>query len=226
MYAKFSSIMDGHGNRIHNAALKPHHHIRLDQEFKLDCAMWKEFLTSPSVSLCRPFIDLSEQLHVDVLQFYTDVAKGTKLGLGAVFGQSWLFAQWEANYIEECDPSIEYLELLGICMGVFAWTDRIKNRRIILFCNNQSVVSMVNNTTSKCKNCMVLVRMLTLRCLKYNTRVFCHWIMGSKNIRADLLSRQKLSRFFEVVQERKFRIDSYPTVLPHELWPASKIWIR
>ena len=41
MYAKFS------GTALlnkHNGFLKPHHHIKLDNEFRLDCAIWERFL--------------------------------------------------------------------------------------------------------------------------------------------------------------------------------------
>ena len=140
--------------------------------------MWQAFLNSNKKGICRPFIDLDTVLDAKVLDFYTDAAKGHLLGVGGMYNKKWIFAQWEPGYIEAYNPSIEYLELFGICLAYFAWAQDLQNKRIVLFCDNQSVVTMVNSTSSKCKQCMVLIRMLTLKCLHYNTRIFCRWVPG------------------------------------------------
>ena len=237
MYAKFSPVIQTplFGKKLplkehkletvpikKGSSLKLHHHVNLDAEFRQDCQMWITFLESHRKGICCPFCDMEEKLNAEQLDFYSDAAKGAELGLGAVFGQQWLFAKWEASFIKQMDPSIEYLELLGICMGVFAWSERLRNRRIIMFCNNQAVVNMVNNTSSSCKNCMVLIRKLTLRSLNFNFRIFCHWVHGSENIRADFLSRQKIQEFLKLPGKK----DQFPTELLEELWPVSKIWIN
>ena len=229
MYAKYSEIVDYHGNRILGSHLKPHHHIKLDQEFKLDCSVWLQFslkMENNPTALCRPFIDLNRTLSANTLDFYTDAAKGVFLGMGGVFGSKWFFAKWEQNYIQQFDPSIEYLELLALCTAVFCWIEQLENKRIILFCDNQSVITMVNNTTAKCKNCMILLRMLVVKSLEWNTRIFCKWVRGAENSRADFLSCQKLTQFFNYARTHGIRIESTPTSLPKELWPASNIWVK
>ena len=204
-----------------------HHHIKLDREFKDDCEMWRWFLLSEEKQgICRPFLDLHETLEATVLDLYTDAAKGRKLGMGGVFQQDWFFAKWETNYIEVFDPSIEYLELLGVCTAAFIWTNRIKNKRVVLFCDNQSVVSMVNSSSFSCKNCMKLLRLLTLRCMQFNTRVFARWVRGSSNLRADMLSRQKILPFLKLKTQDGLFHNELPEKLPEELWPASKLWIK
>ena len=57
----------------------------------------------------------------------------------------------------DLDPSIQYLELFALVAAVLAWISRFQNRSVTIFCDNQSVVAMVNNTTSKCINCMTLI---------------------------------------------------------------------
>ena len=203
MYAKFSHILDKNWNKMVSKKFKPHHHIRTDSEFRMDCMVWKQFLELQETNktiLCRPFVDADVKLQADTLDFYTDAAKGVQLGIGGVFRRRWYFAQWEPNFIKDCDPSIEYLELLGVCMGVSCWIESLRNQRILLFCDNQSVVRMVNDTTSSCKNCMLLIHKLVLKCLQYNMRVFCRWVHGSLNLRADLLSRMKLDEFHTYVK--------------------------
>ena len=125
-------------------------------------------------------------MHATELDFFTDPAKGEDLGMGGVYGSQWFFAKWEPAYIRSCDPSIGYLELLALCTGVFIWSHKLRNKHMIVFTDNQSVVQMVNETSSKCKNCMHLIRKLTARSLYYNMRIFAKWVQGAVNIRADL----------------------------------------
>ena len=169
MYSKFS------GATVQN--MKDYHHLRLDGEFKWDCQVWTEFLGQGRLSVCRPFIDLDTSLNAEILDLYTDAAKGENLGMGGVFNRHWFFAKWEPGFIRENDPSIEYLELLGVCTVMFIWAkSHLSNRRIVLFCDNQPIVQMVNSTSAKCPNCMLLIRKLTLLSLSINTRVFAKWV--------------------------------------------------
>ena len=64
---------------------------------------------------------------------FTDAAEGEKRGLGCVFEQKWRFAMWEDNFIRNCHPSIEYLELYAIMVAVELWARYLQNRRVIIF---------------------------------------------------------------------------------------------
>ena len=172
--------------------------------------------------LNRPFVDIADTITAETLDFYTDATKGETLGMGGIFKNQWYFAKWEHDYIKRCDPSIEYLELLGVCMGVFIWAHQLKHRRIILFCDNQTVATMINKTTSKCKNCMLLIRKLVLLSLKLDMQIFCKWVPGKNNEKSDMLSRQKIDLF-----KKKFlTMDKFLCRLHDDLWPASKIWVN
>ena len=184
MYAQFS----GNG-------LKQHHHVLLNAEFKMDCHVWTQFLTSGNMAICHPFVDLSSKILAEDLGFFTDAAKGKNLGIGGIFQRNWYFAKWEPGYIEQCDPSIEYLKLFGVCMGVFIWCEELRNQQILIHCDNQSVVAMLNSTSSKCKNCMFLLMELTLLSLKLNFRIFASWVKGLLNEESDMLSHQKIQQF-------------------------------
>ena len=50
--------------------------------------------------------------------------------------------------LKKFKPSIEYLELYAVTAAVLTWIHQFKNRRIILFCDNQSVVDMINLTST------------------------------------------------------------------------------
>ena len=83
-------------------------------------------------------------MHATTLDFYTDAAKTPSLGFGCVFGGQWTFGKWNSQFIIEQDPSIEFLELYALCIGIFAWERKLQNMRIVIFCDNEAVVNIVN----------------------------------------------------------------------------------
>ena len=93
------------------------------------------------------------------------------------------------------DPSITYLELYAMTAGILVWIERFCNLRIILFCDNESAMNILNNNSSNCKNCMVLIRLIVMKCLIHNVRIYCRQIESAKNSVADSLSRHQMSRF-------------------------------
>ena len=91
MYAKFSGTnvkMTSTGGTL----LKPYHHIKLDNEFRLDCKMWECFLLDIN-AVVRPFIDLDTTLHAEQINFYSDASAAKNLGYGVIFQDNWLFGQ-------------------------------------------------------------------------------------------------------------------------------------
>ena len=136
--------------------LKPHHHLTVTSEMRSDLQMWEKFLQHPSV-FARPFMDYSATLTAEKIDMYSDASTSRDLGFGGISGNSWMYGAWGHEFIDECNPSIEYLELFTVVAMVVAWIHRHKNRRIILFCDNLSMVHMINTTSNKCKNCMVLI---------------------------------------------------------------------
>ena len=148
MYTKFSNVKTKDGK-----PLKHYHHVKLDNEFKNDCLVWINFLENADKDgsiLCRPYVDLFAFDTSVVLPFYSDASKKDSLGFGIYFNQQWAYGTWEPGYIKNCNPSIEYLELFALCVGIFIWQEQLKDCRIIIHCDNQAVVNMVNQTTSSC----------------------------------------------------------------------------
>ena len=187
MYAKFT-------NQTQN--LKQYHHIRLDREFKDDCKMWQRFLSDTNTySVAHPFVDHKLPEETAEQLYFSDASKNGLLGLGAIFNQNWLYTQWEPGFIDRFDPSIEFLELYALCMGVFTWAHKLRNRRFILYCDNTSSVNMINGNSSGCKYCMTLIRKVTLKGLEMNFRLFADHVEGKKNKLSDSLSRLKIKRF-------------------------------
>ena len=84
---------------------------------------------------------------------------------------------------------------------------------------------MINSLSSGCKQCMLLLRLLTLNNLQHNRRVFCQYVETYNNYLADALSRLQIKRFFSLASKDGHQVNSSPDPLPAELWPPSKLWI-
>ena len=120
-----------------------------------------------------------------------------------------------------CALSIEFLELYALCMGIFIWEEKLTNIRITIFCGNKSVRDMVNSTSSKCKVCMILIRLLVLNCLIFNRKIYVEYISMHHNTLADALSRQDFRLFWK---NAPAGTKSFPDRLPAAIWPVDKIW--
>ena len=136
---------------------KPHHHINTTHEMRLHCFMWIEFLKDCS-ALCRPFIDFdAKTVCAEEINMLSDVSGSIKLGFRAAFDNEWCCANWEEQFIEDCKPSIEYLEFYALAVAVHLWAPKLANCRVIGFCDNTSVCHMVNTASSSCSNCLYLL---------------------------------------------------------------------
>ena len=144
------------------------------------------------------------------------------IGFGAICNASWTFGEWEPEFLAR-EPSIEFQELYGVTVGILNWIHRFKDRRVCLFCDSISVVFMINNMMSKCKHCMVLIRMVVLECLKLNVKLSAKYINTKKNGLADSLSRLDFQRFWHLAEGK---MDENPTPILTKLWPVSKVWFH
>ena len=209
--------------------LLPHHHIRVNPEMRGDLNMWLNFLETPLV-YARPFMDYDNVWTPEDLDWYTDASKNTKLGFGGIFGASWFAKNWTeddniGNFIVDKDPSIQYLELYAVTVSIILWIHKVRNKRIRLYCDNKSVVDMINDNTSSCKNCMVLIRIIVLESMKHNVRVYAEHVKSEDNILADALSRGQKVRFWNEVFKMGKKVDIAGQEIPNKIWPVRKIWI-
>ena len=197
--------------------LKPHHHLYLNNEARIDLDIWRKFLNYPDI-FCRPFMEFGAATADDICM-YSD-ASGV-IGFGALCDSSWLAGTWDQQFIKEQKPSIEFLELWALTAGVLSWIHRFKNRKIYLFCDNKTVRDAINRASSRCKNCMILIRLITLKSLLFNVRVYVKYVKSKDNILTDALSRGQMIRFRSHGQH----MDENPTPILGDIWPLSKVWM-
>ena len=203
-----------------NDKLLPHHHIRITGECRMDLQIWKQFLNDALVS-CRPFLDCFEQTAEDI-GMYSDASGAVDKGFGAYWGKNWCAMQWDKSWFLEENPSIEYLELFGVTVAILLWIKNYKNARIKLHCDNDSVCKMINKSTSSCKNCMVLLRIIVLESLIHNVKITAEWIATGDNGKADALSRMEFNRFWDL----DHNMNPMSTPPPESIWPIEKIWLK
>ena len=202
-----------------------HYHLNINQEVRLDLEMWQNFLEAPE-ALYHDFFEFDNDVVFSPIDFYTDASRNKDLGAGGYFGRRWFVIQWEEKFIKKMDPSINYLELYALTVGVLLWCNELVNRKCTIFCDNQSVIYMVNKGTSKCKNCLVLLRIITLHCLSKNVKLRVRYVPSGDNTYADLLSRMRYDKFRAIARKNNRIFNGSPDNIPDCLWPMDKIWLK
>ena len=218
MYDKLTWC-DNKGNK-----LKQFHHIRLDREFIEDCKVWLNFLEEYSNSysnLCHPFIDLNKTIEAETLNFYSDSLASEKLGMGTIFDNHWIVAAWGKDFILDNKPCIQFLELYALVAAIFTWKDRLRNMRIRVYCDNIGAKNAVNNSSSGCAKCMILLRLLVKNNLQYNRRIWVKYVKSKDNVLCDALSRFQFDRFWKNAPDTMM---AFPDKISDEIWPPQKIW--
>ena len=217
MYSKIHTT-NGQGEE-----LKQYHHISLDREFINDCLIWKKFLENEeklNTVLCRPFVDVKQTTDARVLNFYTD---SSLLGTGAVFGHKWMGVAWDPEFIANERPEIAFLELYALVAAILRWGHQVEfcNTKIIIFCDNKTTRSNVNNLTVGSRQRLKLIRILALDNLKYNRRINVVYLKSKLNTLADVISRLDFKTFWDKAPGNMNKI-AYQ--IPDEIWLVSKIW--
>ena len=204
--------------------LKKNHHVNVNAEMRLDLEMWEKFLDHPSI-YSRKFIDLQNELYSMDVDFYTDASANPTLGCGGISDNDWYIHQWNEKFLKKNKPSINYLELYAVTVAIFNWIQKYRNKRIFIFCDNMSVVQMINSNTSKCKNCMVLIRIIVLQGLTNNVHIKAKHIPGKQNIFSDQLSRLKYKQFWQTARAANRQFNRKPHTIPQSL-DMEEIWLK
>ena len=148
----------------------------------------------------------------DVLSLYTD-ASGS-LGLGNISQTHWFQGSWEPHQkLGQQGISIAWQELFAFVVACHLWVNFFSNKRIQFFCDNESVVSIVNTKRSRIPKVMDLVRHLTLLTLGFNFCIRAEHIEGKRNDIADSLPHFQIDRFRELAPHA----NRDPCLVPPEL---------
>ena len=187
----------------------PHHHIRITAAIREDLSVWREFLdTYNGASIWQTSLSLENSLQV-----HSDAAGS--LGFGVIYNNCWCARRWPLEWeAAGLLRDLTFLELFPIVVAVYIWHEHFSNKKVLFWCDNLSVVRIINRQTSRSERVMRLVRMLVLTCLKFNITFSAKHIAGTNNDVADALSRFQEERFRSLAPGA----NQHPEAFPTELW--------
>jgi hypothetical protein len=125
-----------------------------------------------------------------VIEFFTD---SSKVGYGGYFGGEWFYGEWEGGV---GDLPITVLEMYTVALALVTWGERLRNRKVVIWCDNQSVTHILTKQASKCGKLSMLLREAVLACLQFNVLIKAKYVRSEANVLADSLSRGDLRRFW------------------------------
>lgn len=185
-----------------------HFYTRLDKGFRSDLGWWDVFLvTWNGISLlqcaCSPLTSNYDH------SIQTD-ASGS-WGCGAFLEGRWLQMQWTPEWIP---VNIMAKELLPILLSCAVWGPQLARKKILIQCDNSSVVAALKKGSAHDDTVMHLLRCLWFFVAHYNMVLLPEHIAGSDNCTADLLSRNNLHNFFSINPQAS----PVPAPVPLPLW--------
>ena len=147
----------------------------------------------------------------DYLQLYADAAGG--IGYGELCGSEWFCGEspvaWRLF-------NVAALELYPIMAAVHVWGEAWANKSVCFFTDNEALVPIINNQTSREPHIMALLRPLVLACLRFNINFAACHIPGRINNLADKLSRLQVDEFRQLAPWAKVN----PVEVPYSVSPA------
>ena len=183
---------------------KLHHHISLSSEARKDISWWSTFLPSwNGVSLFQEELVSSVSLNL-----FTDASN---LGIGGTLGNKWFSCEWPAGFLQF---HINFKEVFAIYVAIATWATHLRNKQIVVFCDNLAIVSVWKSGTCKEPRIMKIIRALFFLCASNNTNLICQHIEGHNNVHADFLSRLQVNRFLAAHPDA----DNSPSRIPTEVW--------
>ena len=113
-------------------------------------------------------------------------------GCGAYVGAQWFMYQWPAEVVQH---HTMIKELIPIVMARAIWGKQWPRCTVLAWCDNASVVAVINGGYSWDAIVMHLLRCLFFLSSIYSFQLYARHIPGSHNELADALSRNRLPLF-------------------------------
>lgn len=191
---------------------KPHHKVRVNMEMKADLQVWLSFLEDYNgVTVISNNCWVADTN----LQLFTDSAGGPLGGFGIYFAGSWAHSRWPLAWTRShIIRDMTFLELFPVYVALCLWPKSLADKRILFHIDNMAVVHIINNSTSKSKHVMQLVRKIVFITLKYNITVKAQYIPTKLNKIADCISRSQWTKFHHLAPAA----DRKPMPLPSHIW--------
>eukprot|EP00111_Clytia_hemisphaerica_P017124 TCONS_00050701-protein len=191
---------------------KPHYHVSIPKSVRDDLNMWFTFLKSWNG---KSFM-LSPIVTSRSLSLSTDASF---LGYGSFFQGHWFSLPWPSSTAQHKGQPIHIAirELFAIYAALTCWRRFFSNQQILIFTDNESIVSVWASGTSKDPRIMCIVRALFFLSVDINASFTFQHVAGKDNTFSDLLSRLQVEKFRSICPAS----DQHPSAIPTstmDLW--------
>jgi hypothetical protein len=116
-------------------------------------------------------------------------------GFGALFGKQYFHSNFP-SFITDDHLHINCLELLVVVVAVKIWGMILKGKKLLIFCDNEASVTVINSGSTKDSFMQNCLRVLFFVEATYAFKIRAKHIAGEENRLADYLSRWHIhSRF-------------------------------
>ena len=115
------------------------------------------------------------------IQICMDAMANLDLDWGTWYDQEWMYQKWDKDFLDQEQPSIDFLELYAVVVAVYAWNPKLINKSMEFFSDNTPTVQVINDAFSRSPNLMHLLHFLTLHCMLNNIKLTAFFIPGDKN---------------------------------------------
>lgn len=165
-----------------------HHRLRINHQAREDFKWWLTYLSDwNGIS----FMPEENWISSATLELFSDASD---LAIGCTFGNQWFYETLN----DTCrSHSINWRELFAIVKSIATFGDQLANKNVTFWCDNLSVVYIINSGTSTNSDIMTLVRSLFYYCAHHNIQCRAQWVKGSTNTNADDLSRLRIKEFLD-----------------------------
>ena len=181
---------------------RPHHHIRLNHQFRADLLWWRTFAAHWNWVTSLPAV-MSPACEV------TSDASG-HWGCGAWSQRAWFQFEWP----EVARPRhIAFKELFAVVLACATWGKLWRDTRVRCRCDNQAAVCALTSRSCRDPTLMHLLRGLFFIEAWFNFDLVAVHIAGVYNTLADDLSRNALPNFLSKAPQ----MDPAPTPIAPQL---------
>jgi hypothetical protein len=194
-----------------NGPRKLGHYVNLSKRAKQDLIWWAVFLERFDGSVPIP-MPAAKAREVGLL-ISTDASD---VGLGGVCGRQWFSIPFDDA---EGYGSINVREMLAVAVAFATWSHLIKGHPVVLQCDNEAVVKILDKGRSSLPVLDDLVRFVCLVVAERGAEIIACHIPGSSNAAADSLSRLDISNFRSMMPgaNREMTTVVYPHFLANAL---------
>ena len=120
-------------------------------------------------------------------------------GLAAFFARNWVYSHFSFGLPQLSDLHITQKETLAIVMAAEHWALAWAIKHVIIRCDNQAVVSVINKGTTPNVILVPYLHWLFWLSAVFNFRITAHYVPGCCNFIADAMSRLHDQDFLLIV---------------------------